>query len=320
MREHHWQMLRCVGCGEGTLQEEGTAMLACRRCKARYPIDGGVPRFVPASNYAASFGVQWNEHRLTQLDSHTGKDITRKRLLEVSGWREDLRGESVLEAGCGAGRFTEILLAMGAVVCSFDYSSAVEANAASNGPSDRLTLFQADIFDVPAALGSFDKVLCLGVLQHTPDPARAFRSLVRHLKPGGQIVIDVYARRLSALLSWKYALRPLTKRMDPKRLYGLVQAAVDLMLPLAAALKRAGGRLGGRLLPIVEYSQLDLPPSLNRQWAILDTFDMYSPAYDHPQTEEEVRQWFALCRMENVMVRPGPNGIVGRGQRPTGLI
>jgi len=28
------------------------------------------------------------------------------------------------------------------------------------------------------------------------------------------------------------------------------------------------------------------------EWATLDTFDMYSPAHDHPRSLAEVRRWF----------------------------
>jgi SAM-dependent methyltransferase len=222
----------------------------------------------------------------------------------------------VLEAGSGAGRFTEVLVSTGATVFSFDYSSAVEANFANNGSAENLCLFQADIFRIPLRPWTFDKVLCLGVLQHTPDPQRAFASLARCVRPGGELVIDVYAKRLSALISWKYALRPLTKRMAPQRLHALVERAVDRLLPFAVWLRRRAGRMGARLLPIVEHSHIGLPARVNRQWAVLDTFDMYSPAHDHPQSASTVETWFEQAGFQDVRVFSGPNGVVGRGRYP----
>lgn len=290
--------------------------LHCLGCGADYPVVGGIPRFVPPENYASSFGYQWNVHRRTQLDSNTGLPISRDRVFGVTGWPRDLRGSTVLEVGSGAGRFTEVLVATGAQVFSFDYSSAAEANYTNNGAAPNLYVFQADIYRIPLQREAFDKVLCLGVLQHTPDPAAAFRSLALQVKPGGELVIDVYAKRLSALLSWKYLLRPVTKRLERQRLYRLVEAAVDILLPAAVMLRRVGGRSGARLLPIVEYSHLGLPPALNREWAILDTFDMYSPAHDHPQSLATVRRWFAEAGFAEIEVRDGPNGVVGRGMRP----
>ena len=173
---------------------EGT--LGCSHCGKQYPITKGVPRFVESESYSSSFGFQWNIHRSTQLDSHTGLPVSSQRLLSVSGWPTSLKGERVLEAGSGAGRFSEILLETGADLFSFDYSIAVDANFRNNGGDPNLHLFQGDIFHIPLPRASFDKVICLGVLQHTPSPAEAFAELVKYLKPGGELVIDVYKATL----------------------------------------------------------------------------------------------------------------------------
>jgi SAM-dependent methyltransferase len=292
------------------------ATLACSGCGAAYPVKNGIPRFVPPDNYAESFGYQWNLHRNTQLDSVTGLPISRNRLFEVSGWPRALPAQRILEAGSGAGRFTEVLLSTGAAVFSFDYSSAVEANFTNNGTHANLNLFQGDIFNIPLQPAGFDKVICLGVLQHTPDPPAAFDALAAQVRPGGELVIDVYTRSLVASLQWKYLLRPLTRRMDQRKLYRLVSAVVPALVPVTAWLRRHAGRIGARLSPIVEYSQLGLSAATNLQWAVLDTFDMYSPAHDHPQSLATVKLWFEHAGFEHIEVRYGPNGVVGKGRKP----
>jgi len=292
------------------------ASLRCANCQAAYPVRDGIARFVPAENYSNSFGLQWNRHRRTQLDSAVGKPISENRLYQATGWPRELRGQRILEAGSGAGRFTEVLCRTGADVFSFDYSSAVDANRQNNGAHARLHLFQADIFRIPMREASFDHVLCLGVLQHTPDPERAFRSLARQVKPGGDLVVDVYRRSIAAALQWKYLLRPLTRRMDPARLYALVETLAPALVTPTRWLRRIGGRAGARLSPIVEYSHLGLTVEQNVQWAVLDTFDMYSPAYDLPQSAATVRGWFADAGFERIEVFNGLNGVVGRGRRP----
>jgi len=310
--------LECPHCHHGALGVDGSANgVACSSCNSVYPLVNGVLRFIPGEQYAGSFGLQWNIHRKTQLDSQTGMPLSRNRLFKASGWPENLHGQTILEAGSGAGRFTEVLVRTGAQVFSFDLSAAVEANYANNGHNRNLLLFQADIFNIPVKPLSMDKVLCLGVLQHTPDPAAAFASLTKHVRPGGELVIDVYAARLRSLIAWKYALRPLTRRMDKDRLYRLVTAVTPPLVPIAARLGRVAGRFGPRLLPIVQYDHIGLPPPLNREWAILDTFDMYAPAHDHPQTVNTVRRWFQEAGFVDVAVGYGPNGIVGRGRKPS---
>jgi len=312
----HLQRLACPRCRGSLALREAAAALACAACDVTYPVVNGVIRFVGTEHYAGSFGLQWNLHRRTQLDSYTGIPLSRTRLFQVSGWPEDMRGQTILEAGSGAGRFTEVLVTTGAEVLSLDLSTAVDANYANNGHHANLCLMQADMSAIPVRPGSMDKVMCLGVLQHTPDPAAAFRSLTAYVRPGGELVIDVYAARLRSLISWKYALRPLTTRMNQQRLHRWIAAVTPRLVPLAAGLYRTFGKAGPRLLPIVQYDHLGLSPTLNRDWAVLDTFDMYAPAHDHPKTIGTVRRWFEEAGFVDVTVAYGPNGVIGRGRRP----
>jgi len=288
-------------------------LLVCDGCGKSFPIINNIPRFVPHEDYTNTFGFQWDLHRKTQLDSHTGLSISRDRLFEVTRWPKNMEGQTILEAGSGAGRFTEVLLETGVEVFSFDYSSAVDANFSNNVHYDNLHLFQGDIYNIPLRKYSFNKVLCLGVIQHTPDPEKAFKSLSQYVCAGGELVIDVYNKSLFSLLHWKYLLRPLTKRMNKDRLYTHIKSVVPTLLPISIFLRRFTGKTGTRLLPITEYSYLGLPYELNKQWAILDTFDMYSPTYDRPQTLKHVRQWFEEAEFREIEVRYGSNGIVGKG-------
>jgi len=272
---------------------------------------------VPGENYADSFGFQWNKHRKTQLDSFSGLDVSKRRVEEATGWPADFSGQCILEAGSGAGRFTEILVRTGAEVYSFDYSTAVDANYLNNGHNKNLHLFQGDIFNIPFAPGSFDKVICLGVIQHTPDPAKAFASLASQVKPGGELVIDVYRDDLFARLQWKYLLRPMTKRLDKNKLYKVISRLAPVLVPAARILRQIAGRAGARLVPIVEYSHLGLPEKLNKEWAVLDTFDMLSPEYDYPQSLAAVQGWFEKAGFIEVQVRNGLNGVVGKGTKPS---
>jgi SAM-dependent methyltransferase len=307
--------LVCIACKNGDLARQDGS-LQCRNCQATFDIVRGIPRFVPDDGYARSFGFQWGIHAQTQLDSSMGQEISRRRLFETTNWSDDLSGQTMLEAGSGAGRFTEVLVKTGAALISFDLSSAVESNYKSNGGSENLLIVQASIFDIPVRPRSMDKVICLGVLQHTPDPKRAFLCLANCVRPGGELVVDVYAARLRSLLSWKYLLRPITRRMDDEKLYKMIARVTPGLKPISDLLYRVFGRVGLRLLPIANYPMLGLSPEQSLNWAILDTFDMYSPKHDHPQTLATVRSWFQDAGFDEVDVRFGPNGIVGRGRMP----
>ena len=52
-----------------------------------------------------------------------------------------------------------------------------------------------------------------------------------------------------------------------------------------------------------------------REWAILNTFDMFAPAHDTPQSASTLRRWFDEAGFEDAWV--GRLGfLVGRGTKP----
>lgn len=294
--------LRCPRC-RGPLRVESG--LRCDSCEATYPIDNGIPRFVSPDNYAEGFGYQWNQHRLTQLDSYSGMPISRDRLLNASGWSPDeLSGRAVLECGSGAGRFTEVLCETGAVVTSFDISNAVDANAASNGRFPNLRLVQASIFEPPFPEESFDFLFCFGVIQHTPDVERAFKTIFRYLRPGGRFCIDVYAAMV-AYLHPRQLLRPVTKRVPPTKLYAFVEKAAPRLLPISLTLGAMPvvGQGLARLIPVATHGHLNLKDKETiRNWSVLDTFDWLAPQYESPQPRRRLERWTRELRLREVSI------------------
>jgi ubiquinone/menaquinone biosynthesis C-methylase UbiE len=200
-------------------------------------------------------------------------------------------------------------------VYSFDFSEAVVANYANNNLHPNLVLFQGDIYRIPFPEHWFDKVICLGVLQHTPDPAAAFRRLARMVKPGGSLVVDSYSKSWRQLLHWKYLLRPLSKRLDRHRLYNLVSWYAPKLMPVARLARRVGGRAGARLVPILDQSDKGVPSEVQRAWTILDTFDALSPAFDRPQSANALKGLFKECGFVDVRVTAGAIGLDARGTR-----
>jgi len=275
-----------------------------------------VPRFVSSDNYASSFGFQWNLFGRTQLDSHTGLPISRDRLFESTGWDPaDLDGKTVLDIGCGAGRFTEIVLSAGAEVIAVDSSTAVDACRQNFVPHPRLNVVQADIHHLPFQGESFDFLYCFGVLQHTPDVRRAFLSLSGMLRKGGRLAVDVYPKLWLNALWPRYWLRPLTCRMSHSRLLGLVRWMVAILLPVSLAVGRLP-RVGRRLRHVIPVANREpdfpLSPDHLKEWAVLDTYDMLAAAYDQPQSAQTLAEWFEQAGLrESEVFRRGP--LVGRG-------
>lgn len=324
MREEHLTLLACPRCGEdlqiaSVTRKAGTRTLdgnlSCTGCAAEYPVVKGVPRFVPRDNYASGFGLEWSKHARTQYDSTSGVPASEQRFFGQTQWPDSMPGERILEVGSGSGRFTEQAAKTGATVVSLDYSYAVDVNYASNGDKDNVLIVQADVFAMPFKPGTFDRVFCFGVLQHTPEPERAFLALPKMLHEGGHLCADLYKATVwRKVFQTKYYVRPFTKNMDPEKLYRRVHAWIDFMWPVAGLIRRLpkGYRINWRLL-VADYSWLGLTDDKLREWAYLDTFDMLAPRYDFPQTIASVRNWAAKAELADVDVEYTPHGITVRG-------
>lgn len=272
-----------------------------------FPIVNSILRFVSSDNYTANFGFQWNKFQKTQIDRETQNSAqSKERFFAATDWdNEDLSGKNILEAGSGAGRFTQIVLDYTkANLYSFDYSDAVSANFRNNAHhGDRLKLFQASIYDMPFPNGAFDKVFCFGVLQHTPDFEKSVKCLIDKVKPGGELIVDFYP-----VYGWwtkvhaKYIFRPLTKKMEHEKLLRLIDDNAAWMIKLTAFFDKIGvGKIFNRFVPVCDIKGT-LPRKLSkeelREWVVLDTFDMYSPEHDHPQRIETVKNWFEKYGMQ----------------------
>ena len=267
----------------------------------KFPIIEGIPRFVDSENYATSFHFQWEKFAKTQLDKEKeGLSFSKQRFFAETLWKhQNLTGENILEVGSGAGRFSKVVLeqTLGNLY-SVDYSGAVNTNRKNNigiAP-ERFHLFQASVYELPFPDGSFDKVFCFGVLQHTPDFERSVKCLINKAKIGGEVVVDFYPiNGWWTKIQSKYILRPITKRISHQRLFTLIEKNIDWLIKAHFILHRIGLGLLTRFLPVCNIKETlpgQLSPEELREHSILDTFDMFSPEHDHPQRLKAVVKMF----------------------------
>jgi len=298
-------------------------------CGCAFPVRKGIPRFVRDETYADAFGIQWNDYRTTQLDSHTGVAISKERLARcVGGHLEDLRSARVLEVGCGAGRFTEVLLTAGANVFAVDLSSAVDANYANCSDAPGYFVCQADVESLPVAPASFDAVIALGMIQHTPSPERTIEALAKSVRPGGLVVVDHYLplprlKRLLRALTPRGILRQILIRLPPRASLRATDALVHALLPIHRMLWRHGpiaDRVRAvwlRLSPVFDY--YESYPELGEhlaEWALLDTHDGLTDHYKHGRTPSELAKALRAAGLEVIDSRKRGNGAEARALRP----
>jgi 2-polyprenyl-3-methyl-5-hydroxy-6-metoxy-1,4-benzoquinol methylase len=286
----------------GGLSEENNEVVFPLR-EGAYRISGD------SNNYTENFGYQWNKFAETQVDKSSKLEISKKRFIAETKWdKEELTGKNILEVGSGAGRFSQIILdATKANLFSIDYSNAVEANYKNNGDRNdsRFHLFQASIYEMPFAKEQFDKVICIGVLQHTPDFEKSVNCLVEMVKPGGELVVDFYCiNGWWTKLHAKYFFRPLTKKMKHEKLLKKIENNIDWLIKCSRFFTRIRmGKYLNRFLPICDIEGTlpgNLPYTQLRELCVLDTFDMFSPQFDNPQKISTVVNWLKKYGMEEV--------------------
>ncbi|HEY5148398.1 MAG TPA: methyltransferase domain-containing protein [Mycobacterium sp.] len=98
-------------------------------------------------------------------------------------------GRTALDAGCGVGWGSDLLLDAGArEVTGLDLSPDAIASARSRDSG--VTFLTGDLLELPFAGESFDVVVCFEALEHTSDTARTLDELVRVLRPGGLLFVS----------------------------------------------------------------------------------------------------------------------------------
>jgi SAM-dependent methyltransferase len=158
-------------------------------------------------------------------------------------------------------------------------SLALAASAARRFGVTQALFVETDLRRPAFADQSFDVVLSLGVLHHTPEPRAAFRSLVRLVRPGGTIVLGLY----NSFARLPHRLRRLVARATGMRL-----------IPWD---------------PVLRDRQAE--PARRAAWVR----DQYLHPEEHRHTLGEVQRWFRDSGVE--YLRSYPSALLG-GQAPRG--
>lgn len=302
----------------------------------RYPIQGGVPRFVEVDTLAPdqretveTFAYKWS-----QIPGYAHEQATKANrerwYFERFGFEQgdaDVQdflssAHYVLEAGTGTGVDTDLLARnFDGLLFGVDISSAINIAYQRFNRNDRIALFQADLGRLPFRPNFFDVISCDQVLHHTPDPAGNFKRLVNLLRPDGHILLYVYRVK-----------GPLREYADDYLRELLTQAPLEKCLAFCEKITRLGRNLS-RLQATVAVE--DDIPELGLQrgeydvqrllydhilkcfWNddydfmtnVMVNFDWYRPLRAFRYTEAEVRGWAESAGLEIKHMHLGPSGI-----------
>jgi ubiquinone/menaquinone biosynthesis C-methylase UbiE len=116
-------------------------------------------------------------------------ELLQQRLKRNDICLQNLSSASVLDAGCGGGRYTVAWRELGAAKATgLDISpiNIGDAERRVKGNNvDGVTFREGDVLDMPFENDTFDIVFSNGVLHHTTDWEKGLAELLRVLKPGG---------------------------------------------------------------------------------------------------------------------------------------
>ncbi len=118
------------------------------------------------------------------------RPITQKPV--IAHFIGDQPAQHALDAGCGRGLYTRILLERAQKVTALDYSAtSIEALRRRLGHLPQLSLHVGSADNLPFADAQFDLVTHCEVLEHIEDDRKVLSELFRVLQPGGRLVISV---------------------------------------------------------------------------------------------------------------------------------
>ena len=128
--------------------------------------------------------------RLERL--YSTRDVLRRRGL-VRAALGARSGDRILDVGCGPGFYiTELLEAVGraGAVAGVDISADMLAVAAKRAAGHgNVEFHEADAISLPVPDASFERAVCVQVLEYVRDVPTALREMHRVLRPGGRMVV-----------------------------------------------------------------------------------------------------------------------------------
>lgn len=301
-------LLRCPACslpiahhpidalGDGILEHDGG------ECREKYPIIGGIPRLLLGAGRAeivrahrdwfartagaSALGTAWQSEGLNDpvvggfddewqrfgaVGTTDQADLFTK-YFDLLPPERFAASETVLDAGCGAGRWTYEVACRGPRVIAVDLGRSIEV-ARANTPADRVWCIQADVTALPLAIESVDWAYSLGVLHHTKNPELGLKKIVDIVRPGGAVLLYLYYsfEDRGALFRSIFNAVDFTRRVVSRQPRPVIRALATTLAgtvywPLArtaALLERAGASAIASKLPLSFYRHLSFATMRN---------------------------------------------------------
>lgn len=200
---------------------------------------------------------------------------------------EIFRGKSVLEAGCGGGQHTAFVAPICNRLVAIDLNT-IDLAIARNRDQMNVTFIEGDIATIDLA-EKFDIVFSIGVVHHTDNPDQTVNNLVRHLNPGGRLILWVYSKEGNWIAENIVELfrKRFLRRSRTSTILLLSRVATAMMyLPIYSIYL-----LPITTLPYHEYFRNFRRLSFTRN--VLNVFDKLNAPQVRFVSREEIHQWLS---------------------------
>lgn len=204
-------LLCCPSCKGDVVYEPSTDELSCDDCQFVFPVIDGIPVMFPCNvkeKLGELFDRHWDPEDMADLyDEHVegGQSLMGKYMhvgevsstLEVVGKLSPCR---LIDCGCGNGRFFEEW-PPGLFVVGLDASLNMLRICRRKGRCKRLVCCELE--HLPLKDETFDRIICVRVLQHLVHQREAVGEMARICRPEGEVVVHVYNNLSSkGLVKW----------------------------------------------------------------------------------------------------------------------
>jgi len=248
-----------------------------------------------------SFGEEW-----LKFDEFSEEDIKTAGDQYFDIVNEEMLNQQslALDLGCGSGRWTKYISNKAAFIEAVDPSKAVFQAAMHYNDLENVRFTQASVDTLPFKDNSFDFVMSLGVLHHIPDTAKALKSAMSKLKPGGYALIYLYYAldNRGGIYRLIFELSALLRNFISKMPGILKQLLCDFLaiiiylpfIALAKITRRLFGKRLSKKIPLYYYT--------DKSWNIIrnDALDRFGTPLEQRYSKAEITAMMLNAGMENI--------------------
>jgi SAM-dependent methyltransferase len=250
--------------------------------------------------------VEWNRWPRTQFEfENIGRPMeghtTRmwERITHVAP--QDVCDRTIVEFGCGPGRFLDVIRSKGGYAVGIDLSSAVDAARHNFRNDPDVLIVQGDLLHPPFRAGAMDGGYTIGVLHHTPDPAAGVAALAQVVRPDGWLAGCVYSKDDFYDYPSVQRFRRLHQLLKPYIGYAFATAYARLAAyGIAPILQQIKKFEWWKTVQYIERHLLVCVRLKDPRWRVLDIFDAITPTIATTHTPDEVRDWLVQAGCNDI--------------------